>query len=377
MTRFVGGGALASCLALVGGLVGAACGGSGAGGAGGASTSASGVTASVSASANATASSTASGAGGLPDYVPTPADIGFQAVTKLPSGEQILLNDWNSAPNSVWSMKPDGGGLVEIFRAYRVWSMGVSHAADTIAFACGDPNQKAHFGIDIGDAIQHTFAYDVATETARLLAHGNINDECHTFSPDDKTLYVCRRYDFDAMGNSKNYRIGAIDVATTAFAWILPESANTATLYPAPTKDGLDLLYTDVPVPSGDRTIVKRSLGSSQESALKSQASAPVISPDGARYLFADYSSSGMGTLHAANLDGSGDVLVRDLKGTTSFRYSPDGARVAYLVFDNAKSCSHVEVVKADGSEASAPTRIYDCGTSGRFITDIAWIVAP
>ncbi len=367
-----------SSVVLLGALGQTGCGDSagGAGGSGGATqaSSTSGVTTKAVA-VSSSSSSSSTGAGGFPEYIPTAADIQFAAVNKIPSGEQLLFNDWTSMPNSVWAMTPDGQTLVEVFRAFRVWSMGASHASHQIAFACGDPNQEAHFGINVGDAIQHTFVYDEVAQTVKLVAHGNINDECHTFSADDQSLYVCRRYDFDTMGGSKNYRIGKIDVATAAFDFVMPESASTLALYPQPTSDGLDILYTEVPVPSGDRTILRRTLSSSTEVVLKSKANAPVLSPDGLRYLYVDNADAG--ALHAADLSGANDVKVLSGSGASSVRYSPDGSRVAYLVFDNAKNCSHIEIVKADGSEANAPTRVYDCGVKGRFITELAWVVAP
>src|SRR6185369_14945365 len=132
------------------------------------------------------------GAGGGPTWscpdtdIPlTPGDIQFAALNPLPAGEQILFNDWNPSPNVLKSMTPDGATTTDVFAAYRVWSMGVSHAAGSIAFSCGDPQQEEHYGVNIGDAIQNTWVYDVAAQTAKLVAPGNVNDECHTFSADD------------------------------------------------------------------------------------------------------------------------------------------------------------------------------------------------
>ena len=66
-------------------------------------------------------------------------------------------------------------------------------------------------------------------------------------------------------------------------------------------------------------------------------------------------------------------MLVADVQASGA-RWSPDGTRVVYTVGDDEVSCSHVEIVAADGSEADAPTRIRDCVESGEFITDLAWI---
>jgi hypothetical protein len=57
--------------------------------------------------------------------------------------------------------------------------------------------------------------------------------------------------------------------------------------------------------------------------------------------------------------------------------WSPDGKRVAYLYFDSAANCSHIDVVQSDGSTATAPTRLRDCSKTGEFITQLAWFVEP
>ena len=48
-------------------------------------------------------------------------------------GEQIVFNDWNPSPNTVSSVTPDGATTTKLFTAFRVWSLGVSHGAGTIA----------------------------------------------------------------------------------------------------------------------------------------------------------------------------------------------------------------------------------------------------
>ncbi|HEY8091651.1 MAG TPA: hypothetical protein VIF09_27485, partial [Polyangiaceae bacterium] len=82
------------------------------------------------------------------------------------------------------------------------------------------------------------------------------------------------------------------------------------------------------------------------------------------------------GELHVSSVDGKTDVLVTHDPGTNP-TWSPDGTRVAYLFYDNAAGCSHIEWVKADGTTLGSPTRVRDCKGSGEFITQIAWFVAP
>jgi Tol biopolymer transport system component len=120
-------------------------------------------------------------------------------------------------------------------------------------------------------------------------------------------------------------------------------------------------LYT-MPLPMGTTT------------KLRGDAGTPVLSPDGTRYVYADYGDTG--NLHVSALDGTGDVAVSSTPGDSA-TWSPDGTRIAYLYMDMAANCSHVEVVHADGSDAAAPTRIRDCGATQEFITELAWFQRP
>ena len=54
--------------------------------------------------------------------------------------------------------------------------------------------------------------------------------------------------------------------------------------------------------------------------------------------------------------------------------WSPDGTQIAYLVGDKTANCQHVDVVKADGSEAMAPRRVRDCTKAKGFLTQLAWV---
>ena len=83
----------------------------------------------------------------------------------------------------------------------------------------------------------------------------------------------------------------------------------------------------------------------------------------------------GVYAVFIADVDGSN--VTRIAGDGTSATFSPDGTKIAYTVFDSALSCSHVEIVATDGSQADAPVRIRDCGQSGEFITDLVWFVRP
>lgn len=336
-------------------------GGSGGAGAGGAGTG----------GATSTSSAGGGGAGGgAQPFVPTPDDVQFRAVNPLPAGEQILFGDWEAVPNEVLSMRPDGSEITPIFESFRVWSMGVSNDVGTIAFAAGDPEQEAHFGPLFGDSIQPTFLYDVASQTAEVLSYGNLNDECHAFGPGDTHLYVCRRYDFDAEGNFKGYRLGRVELASESFEWLTDEVPQLFTLSPQPLANGTEMLYAKVPVP-GTRTIVRRAIAGGSETILRSNAGNPVLAPDGQGLLVSDYAQQGSLVLVR---DGQPDVLVAEGPDLSNARFSPDGARVVFLRWEGSLQCSHVEIVAVDGSQASTPERIYDCGTQGRFVSDLAWI---
>jgi hypothetical protein len=318
------------------------------------------------------------GGGGSGDgggFVPSAESIAFAAVAAVPSGEQILYNTW-SFPDEVKSMRPDGTGAATIFRANRVWSLGVGGGGTRLAFSSADPEQEAHYGITLGDAIQHTFLYDFASQTVTPVAWGNINDECHTFTRHDTALWLCRRYDFAADNSSKGYRIGRLDLCNLGFEWITEEEPMTFTLRPQPTAGEAELFYDRIEVMPGMQhaSIRRRGLPTGAPQLVHDQASGVRLSPDGARFVYGD--ATQQSSLFVANVDGSGAMLVAAVPGRPA-EWSPDGSRIAYLLWDDAVACSHVEIVAADGSQAQSPTRIVDCAQTGESITELAWVVVP
>lgn len=307
---------------------------------------------------------------------PTPGDIQFQAVNPIPSGEFLVFNDWNASPNTVSVVTLDGQSTTEIFRAYRIWSLGVARGYDRIAFACGDPNQAQNYGISIGDAIQHTWVYDIAQESVEVLAYGNINDECHTFGPGDDHLYVCRRYDFTNTAAFKGWRIGRIAMATGEFEFLTPDIDSVYALHPQPTPDESELYYGQIDIPSappaGLRNLLKRPLPSGSPSYVRMDADSPSLSPDGTRYLFRNYLDAR--TLWSSSLDGSTQFQVVAVEASEPV-WSPDGTKVAYLLRDDGNNCDHIEVVASDGSQP--PVRVRDCAQTAEFITELDWLVVP
>lgn len=320
--------------------------------------------------------SDAAGEGGGPAPTPDATSIEFAAKSKLPAGDSIVFNDWNSQPNAVWAVRPDGTGATEIFRARRVWSMGVSRSGAAIAFSSEDPFAQARYGITISDAIQQTWIYDDASQKVRFSGVGNVNDECHHFAPGDAALWVCRRYDFASSGANKGWRLGRMDPTTFAFTFETPEeAAGKYVLGPQVTPDGKTLYYfrLEVTPPNAQTyTILKRALPSGTPEVVRDKAGRLALSPDGQTMAYVDYAAGR--AVMVARVDGAGTpVKITNAEGSR-LTFSPDGAQVAYLADDKAANCQHIDVVAADGSTAATPMRVHDCAKAKDFITQLAWI---
>lgn len=315
------------------------------------------------------------GAGAAGAGVPavSAAEIGYDSKTALPSGQSILFNDWASTPNRVLAMTPDGATVTEVFAAARVWSMGVSHKVDRIAFSSADPQQQAHYGVTTGDAIQNTWMYDVATTGVELMCGGNVNDECHAFSPDDKLLYVCRRAGFADGASPPSYALARVDTSTRVAEQLTEPSPTSLALHPQPLPGDQTVLYTEVTL-SGtkqSRAIRALDLATKKSTEVRAGASLGSVSADGTRYVFTDTAKGG---LWVAPIAGGAAVQVTADAGTSA-KFSPDGGKIVYLLDDKAGNCSHVMVVPTDGSGKGAPTKVRDCVTSKEFITQLAWVV--
>ncbi len=307
---------------------------------------------------------------------PTSSDIAFKARAALPAGELLVFDDWSKDPNGLYVSKPDGSAQTLIFEAKRVWSFGVSHDRKTIAFACEDPFAGRGCGFRFSDAFQNRWVYDVAGWRATLLSKGNVNDECHMFGPGDKELFVCRRYDFTKDGKFKGWRLAKTDLASGSFSFLTPEETTiTYRLDPNVTPDGQSMISTRLVVtPPSSQTyaIEKRSPISGTASVLLADAGRVRLSPDGTKMVFTNYADARK--LYVKAVDGASPaVKVLDAEASRPV-FSPDGLRVAYLVDDKTANCQHIEIVKADGSDAASPTRVHDCATAKDFITALAWI---
>jgi Tol biopolymer transport system component len=251
--------------------------------------------------------------------------------------------------------------------------LGASDDGKTLAFACGDPSQEQNYGITLGDAIQHTWLYDVATASASVLSWGNLNDECHTFSASGDALWVCRRANFTASGSADNYRIAKLSLPCGETELPTAPSATELELHPRPSADGSTLYYTLITIAAGQqsRGIMRKALPDGAPELIRPSATLAQLSPDGTRLLFADHTQAG--ALVTTRLDGTDPIKVASHAGTNA-SYSPDGSRIAYL-WDETQTCHHIEVVLADGSQADTPTKLRDCGSA--FITELAWLNVP
>jgi Tol biopolymer transport system component len=111
-----------------------------------------------------------------------------------------------------------------------------------------------------------------------------------------------------------------------------------------------------------------------EPTTVREDASRPQLSPDGKRYAYSAANTTDKGALFVASTDGTGTPVKITGAAGTEVRWSPDGTQIAYLVHDDANNCSHIDAVKADGSEAATPRRIRSCAGKPGFVTELAWV---
>jgi hypothetical protein len=318
--------------------------------------------------------------GGVADdggYEPTPASVDLEAVQALPAGELILYNDWAPTPNAVRALRPDGTYLGDVIRIARAWSLGATSDGSYLALGGAQWDEGTHWGVpSLGDAIQYTWLYEAATEEFTLLGGGNVNDDCHNFTPDGSAVLVCRRWDFRLEGTDylwEGYRTARLDLATRS-AELLGDP-DVQALSPALSPVDGRLYYTFYEFVGGSSRFALRArdLATGVEETVRDRARSWSFSPDGTRGVFEDLADGRR--LHVMGPDGADEVVVTGTAAQGG-SFSPDGTRIVYL-YPETSTCSHVEIVHADGSDADTPLRIRDCADADESITRVVWIARP
>ena len=162
-------------------------------------------------------------------------------------------------------------------------------------------------------------------------------------------------------------------MARASSKFLTPDDPQRFTLGPQITPDGASMYYVDIPL-GGSRSIRRQTPIGGSDELVRSDAHRVALFPSGDRYLFAD--SNDASHLWAVDVDGSNLLKLVSVAGTNP-AVSPDGSQVAYLRWDDAATCSHVERVASDGSQVDAPTRIVDCAQTGENITQLEWVNLP
>jgi hypothetical protein len=318
---------------------------------------------------------------GIPDAqfaAPSAQDISFTGFSQLPQGQWILVTDWRRSPQTLLAISPTSPAATprSIFGVNRFWSFATEADGARMLFAAWDELQTEHYGITMLHSIENTFLYERASQSMRAIAWGNINDECHAFSPDGQFAYVCRRYDFVPAGGSDGPRIGRIYLDSGYFEFLRPEQDESVELYPQPLPGGQHLLfglrYFDINQPGA---IVRRDLGNGAETLVMASAGRPVLAPDGHRML---YQSEVDDLFYVFDLN-TPTIAPFRLSTTAGIdsAWSPDGSAIIYSVFEPSGSCTHLDRVTLVGSTPTSPVRIRDCLVTGEFYGNLAWITVP
>ncbi len=312
--------------------------------------------------------------GRVEPFEPTAESISFEAGEALPPGSWLVFNNWSAAPNELLAVSADdlAGPAQLVLRANRVWSVGVNLEGNRFAFSAADPLARNGYGATFEDSIMPTFLYEVGMPL-RTLAWGNINDECHAFSPSGDELYVCRRYDWTEKGTYLGYRIGAIEVDTGAFEFLREEQTENFEIVVAPIPGSNAVLFgTTVRPPGSGSAIHRLDLTTGAETLVLNNASRPAVDPTGAFVVFQNHADAR--AFYVAE--------VRDIAGTmtrvagmvgTRAVWSPAGDAFAFLEHAAAPNCQHVRLASL-GEEGWGSVRVRDCTATGEFITTTAWV---
>jgi hypothetical protein len=307
----------------------------------------------------------------------TPDDIGFAEIDPPLAGERIYYGNWGSSGvDSLEMISPDGLARGTRFEVARLWSFGVAHDGETIAFSSADPDQEGNWGVTIGDAIQYSWLFWPGEAPVQITS-GNINDECHLFSADDAALFLCRRANFwqDTDGGSFEfgndpYRILTHVLGGAAEDWLTPLVEGVSDIGPVPLPSGDILFWRQEPSGGSFAQELMRMHGDgSGVELVRDGATGPAVSPEGDLVAF----RQGWSTLVVApanDLAGGAEILSSDAGTISGIAFSPDGARLAYLLGRGDASCSDLWISDIDGANAA---RLVDCAAEGLFPSGVAW----
>ena len=307
-----------------------------------------------------------------------PADIQLMEVSEPLTGSFLYYSVWGS-PDSLEMITPDGLTAATRFTVHRLWSFGVAHDGVTVAFSSLDPQQEEHFCITVGDAIQHSWLLP-PDGPAEQITTGRVNDECHLFSPDDQTIYLCRRAGFwqemtddGFQFGSDPYRILSHDRQSGDESWLTDLQDGVSDIGPALRSDGSFLFWRQEPDgTSFAQFLMSMDADGGNVEYLVESGTGPATSPDGGSVIYrASWSEILLGDAFdpatAELLIPAGDATVSDLV------FSPDMTRIAFTRGRPDASCSDLWVADIETAEE---TLLVDCVAADQFIAGIAWVEA-
>ncbi len=317
------------------------------------------------------------------DYRPpllTPAQIGYRSVTGPWLGSVIYFNTWSMdgvKPDDIRMVTPDGAARAIRLQADRVWTFGVAPDG-RIAFASADPLKATNYpDLEyLGDAIQYTFLVRPGEDPVQV-SNGRVNDECHAFLPDGRTLVMCRRGHLRRVGDdylNDPYRVVKVDLDSGDETFLSPLVDLQHDLNPNWRQDGR-LVFMRQWADTLDTALYTMDVDGGVPAMLLEGAFRPSISEDGKVMWFRKSGVTGWWK-SPADQPGAGAV-VELLQGNlvAGVTPSPDGSQVVYEVSDNPNNCTDLWVADAaDGFQN--PRQLVDCDAAHDhvFISNVRWV---
>jgi hypothetical protein len=324
----------------------------------------------------------------------TPEQLGFQAVEAPWSGSVIYFNTWGSGDgtdegkDAIRMIRPNvdpaGSTMGVRARAFSFWTFGI-RSDGTIAFASADPLKDTHYPdlANLGNAIQNTYLWGpAADDVPQQISFGRVNDECHVFLPDNKTLLMCRRAKFYGVETpgaepaiqwfNDPYRLVSLDTQAGTNTWLSPLNPLVNDLSAWPRDDGT-LLFTRFFADEMKSSLYSMGADGTPVTLEVEDGNRAIVSQDGKVAWFKKNGSTWRADWN--KLGAAVVVLIGDGKVADDLTPSPDGTQIAYTVADQAHNCSDLYVAKVDGTDE---IRILDCSDNANlFISGLRWIETP